>query len=267
LYAIGVGGRRISAECSPQIQPTAKEKMATTRQHILEEIKRTTKENGGAPLGKERFFQETGIKYGDWFGKYWVRWGDALKEAGFAPNKLQDAYDEDVLIEKYIALVRELGHIPVRGELLMKRRRDPSFPDSKTYERLGSKAQLISKLLEYCSNHEGFEDVAQLCAALPSSEQTAVRENAKPDGDGCVYMLKVGRYYKIGKTNAIGRREYELAIQLPQKARTVHVIRADDPGGIETYWHTRFAAKRTNGEWFELDNADVQAFKRRQKFM
>ncbi len=80
----------------------------------------------------------------------------------------------------------------------------------------------------------------------------------KAHGDGCVYLLKMGCYYKIGKTNAIGRREYELAIQLVQKARTVRVIRTDDPNGIEKYWHTRFAAKRTNGEWFDLDSSDVR---------
>jgi hypothetical protein len=196
-----------------------------------------------------------------------VRWNDALREAGFAPNKMQEAYGEEVLIEKYVGLARELGHIPVKGELLMKRRSDPSFPHSKTYERLGSKAKFLSKVLEYCRSRGGFEDIVQLCVPIPSSEENPKHEKLKAAADGCVYLLKTGRYYKIGKTNAIGRREYELAIQLPQKAHTVHVIQTNDPSGIETYWHTRFAAKRTNGEWFELDSSDVHAFKRRLKFM
>ncbi len=79
-------------------------------------------------------------------------------------------------------------------------------------------------------------------------------------------ILKSGRYYKVGKTIAAGRRERELAIQLPEKANTVHVIKTDDPSGIEAYWHRRFDARRKNGEWFELNSSDVRAFKRR-KFM
>jgi hypothetical protein len=47
--------------------------------NILEEIKRTAKTNGGMPLGKQRFFQETGIKESDWSGKFWTKWGDAVQ--------------------------------------------------------------------------------------------------------------------------------------------------------------------------------------------
>lgn len=238
------------------------------KQHVLAEIKRTAQENGGAPLGWKRFFSETGIRYHDWFGKYWSRWGDAVREAGFEPNKLTEAYGDELLIEKYIGLVRDLGRIPVKGELRLKKRRDASFPNEKAFERFGSKGQLIAKVLEYCTIHAGFDDVAPLFRQVPldRAETPHEQENAEIEVIGAIYLLKSGRYYKIGRTNALGRREYELAIQLPAKAKTVHVIRTDDPTGIEAYWHNRFAAKRSNGEWFELGASDVQAFKRR-KFM
>ena len=92
------------------------------------------------------------------------------------------------------------------------------------------------------------------------------KELPNEDALGFVYLIKSGRHYKIGMTNAVGRRQYELAIQIPEKANTIHVIKADDPRGIEVYWHKRFEAKRGNGEWFELTAEDIKAFKRR-KFM
>jgi hypothetical protein len=65
----------------------------------------------------------------------------------------------------------------------------------------------------------------------------------------------------------VGRRSYEVALQLPERLEVVHEIETDDPEGIERYWHQRFASKRTNGEWFLLTDADVTAFKRRKAFM
>ena len=157
------------------------------KQHILDEIKRTAEANGGVALGSARFFQETGIKKYDWFGIYWSRWSDALAEAGFAPNKFGGAFPEQVLIDKYVGLVRELGHIPIEAELRLKHRGDLSFPSSKVFERFGSKHRLLSKVHEYCRNHTGFDDVERLCQDAPSNEARESVDNERPTvADGFV---------------------------------------------------------------------------------
>ena len=239
--------------------------------HILSEIRRTAAANGGVPLGRERFLRETGIKTHDWIGKFWARWGDAIREAGFAPNELQTAYSKDLLIEKFVGLARELGHFPVATEVKMKARRDDSFPWHNTFARFGSKQQFAATILDYCKGRAGYENMIALCTPIitaggPPQDDADKSEIEPEEVIGFVYLMKSGRYYKIGRTNAAGRREYELAIRMPEKLNTVHTIRTDDPAGIEDYWHRRFAAKRKNGEWFNLTSTEVKAFRRR-KFM
>jgi hypothetical protein len=237
------------------------------KHHILNEIKRFAEENGGVPLGRARFQAETGIATSDWYGKYWARWGDAVQEAGFQPNTLQSAYDDDFLLERLARLVKQLGSFPVSAELRMKAKQDSSFPSHTTFGRLGKKAELAHMLISFCHDREGYSDVVEICkpiaAQLDENRQGPIEDSTTI---AFVYLLKSGRYYKIGRTNAPGRREYEVALQLPEEANTVHTIRTDDPVGIEEYWHRRFAKKRKRGEWFELSAEDVAAFKRR-KFM
>jgi hypothetical protein len=238
------------------------------KQHILSEIKRTAEANGGVPLGRERFRQETGIKDTDW-GKFWARWSDALAEVGFQPNRLRAAYDETWFVEEYIALVRELGHLPSAAELRVRTYQQPGFPHKNTFLKWGRKHQIAAKINDYCSQHEGYDDVLALYALVLGARPASSDERAESKEEavvGAVYLVKSGRYHKIGSTNAVGRREYELAIQLPEKVTVVHEIRTDDPAGIEAYWHTRFSSKRKRGEWFALSPDDVKAFKRR-KFM
>lgn len=232
---------------------------------LIQEIKRTAEANGGKPLGATRFRDDTGIKEYEW-GKFWRCWGDALTEAGFVPNQLQTAYDKSQVLGLYAALARELGRLPTKGDLRVRQHADAVYPNPKTFERLGTKSQLIEQLAEFCRSNSEYDDVLSLCEGYTPREQPTATDDREEIVFGYVYLMKSGRYYKIGKTNAAGRRERELAIQLPEKANTVHVISTDDPSGIEAYWHNRFAAKRMNGEWFNLEPSDVAAFKRR-KFM
>lgn len=69
------------------------------KDHIIAEIRRTAALNGGVPLGRLVFFKETGIKESDWTGRFWARWNDAVREAGFEPNQKQIAFSEQFLIE------------------------------------------------------------------------------------------------------------------------------------------------------------------------
>jgi len=239
-----------------------------TKAHILREIKRTAQANGGVPLGSKRFATETGIGEPDWKGKLWARWGDAVREAGLAPNRLTQPYGEEELLDKYAELCLELRRLPAPADIKLSVRNGMRFPDWGTFrERFGGKPELISRLLIHCESRREYADVITLCKAYAPA-----RTNKQVDGErsseevGFVYLAKSGRFYKIGRSNSAGRREYELAIQLPEKVQVVHQICTDDPAGIETYWHRRFEAKHKNGEWFDLDGADVRAFKRR-KFM
>jgi hypothetical protein len=235
--------------------------------HILQEIKRAAEANGGKPLGTARFEAETGIKKADWFGVFWSRFGDAVREAGYAPNQLKTRYEETKLFEKYATLAQELGRLPVKGELILKRRSDPDFPSGDAFYRLGAKLEFIGQLLVYCKGREAYDDVVRMCEEYKPHNREKLPESTSGKAEfGVVYLVKSARFYKIGRSNAAGRREYELGLQLPEKLKMIHMIRTDDPSGIEVYWHKRFETKRKNGEWFELDAADVAAFKRR-KFM
>jgi hypothetical protein len=244
--------------------------MPIDKNHIIEEIKRTAAANCGAPLGTQRFFAETGIKQTDWIGRYWARWGDAIREAGLIPKQMNGAYGDSFLLENYAKLALELDRLPTKAELRLRTRQDPDFPSANVFDRLGRKRQLIQRLAAYCKNTDGHERVSRLCheylgaeAGIASDMNGMVPCTAEI---GFVYLMKSGRFYKIGHSNAAGRREYELSIQLPEKLTTIHVIPTDDPTGIEAYWHNRFKDKRKNGEWFDLTAAEVAAFKRR-KFM
>ena len=241
--------------------------MTSQRQTIIAEIQRLAASGGGDAPGQRLFARETGIRVSDWKGRYWARWGDALIEAGLEPNKLIEAYPEAQLLETYALVARKLGHLPVEAELRLEARANSEMPGYQAFERFGNKAALIARLASFCRERGDYDDVRDMCDAYTPRRPSSVispKESAVPDG--FVYLIKSGRYYKIGRSNAAGRRERELSIQLPEATRTVHVIRTDDAVGIESYWHNRFADRRKNGEWFELSSADISAFKRR-KFM
>jgi hypothetical protein len=232
------------------------------REQILNEIQRLAEANGGQPPGRRLLERKTGINEGAWFGKYWARWGDAVAEAGFAPNSKNEKLDEQFVLEKLAEITRHYGKVPASMEMRLFKRTHPDFPNEKTIlGHFGGKQKLVARLAEWSRAHSQFADVANLLADIEAQPDISTTTNS---AEGLVYLIKSGAHYKIGRSDELERRMKEIKVALPEAFILVHTIRTDDPPGIEAYWHRRFADRRANGEWFKLSNSDIAAFKRRK---
>ena len=169
---------------------------------IIAAIKKVAAENGGVAPGVQRFQTVTGMRESDWKGKYWARWGDALLEAGLAPNSFQAAYADDILLERLAQVTREMGRFPVVAELKMRSRSDPEFPSTGAFRRLGNKAQLLDQLREFCAARPEWADVGANCVNAKSSSEpaicdTAPEQSSSYDELGHVYLAKSGKFWEL----------------------------------------------------------------------
>lgn len=240
-----------------------------TKDDVLREIRRTAAENGGVAPGKIAFFAATGIRESDWSGRWWTTWSAAVREAGLEPQRLNPRLNDDLVLDAAARIIRKYGRFPTSAEIRFECNSDRTLPSHNTFHRFGGLRGLRTRLRAFTAER-GLSDVA---AAIGEHPDEPLAADVVPDGedtralaDGFVYLIKSGRHFKIGKANSVEARHRQLKIQLPQAAEVVHRIKTDDPFGIESYWHRRFADKRLNGEWFALSAEDIKAFRRR-KFM
>ena len=216
----------------------------------------------GEQMGEKRFMRETGIPRYYWRGGYWRSWAAFQADAGHQPNRPTPRINDELVLERFSEFVLQRGALPTEADILLEKANDPSFPGKDVLRRWGGRDALLAKVAEFCEGKDKFQPVLNL---LRQGSSVALRQRYQTlNIAGFVYLLRSGKYFKLGRTNATGRRLYELAIQLPQDPKVVHVIETDDPDGIEKYWHERFSEKRQGGEWFSLSKEEVAAFKRRR---
>ena len=230
------------------------------RHEIIAEIRRLAA-SLGKPPGIRTFVAETGITEKDWKGIYWARWGDALTEAGYQPNKIQERYDDDFLLRHYCDATRHFGSPATRYEWRMY---STDLDDAPSYTTLMNRYQTISQLRQearkWALADGRYEDVISIFGQEGGVAEPIKRETIDY---GWVYLLKSGGHFKIGRSDELEDRIKRIQVSLPEKVTLIHAIKTDDPSGIEAYWHRRFHDRRANGEWFKLSAEDVKAFKRR----
>lgn len=138
------------------------------RDHIIREIKRVAKKNGGQPPGVHLFQRETEIAEHVWRGKFWARWTDALAEAGFAPNSFQQKMDSNLLLRKVAEASRHYGRLPTTAEMMLYRQIDPDFPTPKTVGLHYPKSELQEALRSWVARHSDYTDLLTILPQQPA---------------------------------------------------------------------------------------------------
>jgi hypothetical protein len=237
-----------------------------TRERVLAAFQQAAEANNGEPPSGPNFEKIVPTKA--WHGKFFARFSDMVRAAGYEPKQPIERIDESKLLAPVAQLVRRLKRFPTTPELSIERRERPDFPSPKTLKRrFENQRGLTTALLAFCADSADYEDVFHL---LRTFEERGDIEQPDSAHDGFVYLMKRGKYYKIGFTNSDVRgRQSQLNRPAPESVphTAIHSIQTDDPRGIEAYWHRRFADKRREGEYFELSPKDIAAFRRRKKFM
>lgn len=80
---------------------------------------------------------------------------------------------------------------------------------------------------------------------------------------GYVYLLfdhESGRC-KIGRAKNWQKRAKQFGVDLPFRSSVFHVIRCRDMVSAETMLHDRYRQYRTNGEWFALNDNQIEEIK------
>jgi hypothetical protein len=77
---------------------------------------------------------------------------------------------------------------------------------------------------------------------------------------GYVYAIQMEGHpiYKLGRCNNVPRRLSEIGIQLPFPYQIIFARRVSSPIRIETAIHQTLADDRTNGEWFRLNELQIE---------
>lgn len=169
-------------------------------------------------------------------------------------SETKENFTKAQLIEKFI----ELGQISKYADIM-------DFPKIEYItEKLGytpheNGIQLPFHFLDRCPQCGRKNHLPSIIRILGEVKEKAYKDFMK-DRIGYVYVVKLDKHYKIGISKTPESRLKEFTL-LPYELETIILERVIDYDKREKELHEHFADKRVRGEWFLLDNNDIEYIK------
>lgn len=157
------------------------------------------------------------------------------------------AAQRDVAYYGYLSQ-RDAAYYKAQTEITLNAQ--PSYPARPTFRTQYTAPRDIHK--------QPAERVTQNSNGHLHIEIAGVPRDLEP---GFVYVIKGMAQYKIGKARNIQDRLKQLSTGHESKLSVVHSIPSNAMGKAEAMLHAHFANKRGQGEWFNLDELDLNYLK------
>lgn len=234
-----------------------------TKEYIKEAYEKLKKKLGRQPSSDE-FYDNTTIKNlrallkGSFFRSY----NQLVEEMGDVPKSFfhGGVTEEDYLIS-YGNMIKQLKRIPSTTDWDFNQGK-PDIGNYKIKFKVRKWKDIANKFHDYAKGKSEWKEVIKLIPA-PESETPIAQQR---DNEECyVYLMldtKNG-YYKIGISNEPEWREKTLQSEQPsikQVAAKKYVNRRI-AANFEKALHDSYSHRRKRGEWFQLDQEDIDELK------
>lgn len=199
---------------------------------------------------------------------------------------LDNLEEDNEIIEKYNSLLkmpcnRDIGFFNRTWEELHENRmlsEDEAIYDVHWPESIlngngcfsyYSKAEIFTQMMVLIDNYinydkylkkqieEDFKKAKLEFFRLPPKTKENNNKKQLPEEDGYIYIIKLFNFYKIGKTKNPKNRLGEYT-KLPMPSEKIICELCKNYHNLEKELHFHFSCKRTNGEWFQLNDEELK---------
>lgn len=143
------------------------------------------------------------------------------------------------------------------------RRIDPEKACEVTMQALqtctGDPADTLQHIIRSIVNWNEYH--ANRCCMLEQRIHKLEQQIARMKKRGFVYVFQGDGYCKIGYSNNPPRRRTHISPKLPFDLHLICSIESMNARALETELHVRFEDKHVRGEWFRLDDDDLEYIK------
>lgn len=165
-------------------------------------------------------------------------------------------------------IVRTTGHAEVDWRLAeFALRPSPQGVQFWNRDHFKFATSVVSRYMLEATCAEHFPDfgAVQREGVVPADYESAPLSSAASEASngnaGHVYVIRSPYGYKIGKTRTLRDRTRLFAVKLPFPIEVVMTGWFADYSAAERQMHRQFAAKRLEGEWFDLNDSDLKVLR------